>query len=160
MVTPDGGHELHKFNGLVAKVPEDRVIEYQRVTPTGSNFSGAESVLAQNETPVALAGATGANDFAKLFKSEEYLNRAEAATGLCHAIAACNPFDACEIMAAALDDLSAGMPVAPLFSFMDQAAFWADFSPVPELKAYLLACYNRLPRADQLAFLAYVRGVQ
>ncbi len=79
---------------------------------------------------------------------------------MCHAIADCDADDACEIMSAALEDLSAGQPIPPLFGYMDQAAFWADFAPVPELKAYVLACYNRLSRPDQLAFLGYVRGMQ
>ena len=93
-----------------------------------------------------------------VFKTEFYRKRAEAASGLCEAIADCHPSDACEIMAAALADLSAGMPNAPLFGYMDQATFWADRSPVAELKAYCLASFLSLPQPDQRAFLAHVQG--
>ena len=63
----------------------------------------------QNETPAALAGATGANDVGQVFKTEHYRNRAEAATNLCLAIANCAPQDAMILMAAALADLAGQM---------------------------------------------------
>jgi hypothetical protein len=53
--------------------------------------------------------------------------------------------------------LGAGMPTAPLFSHMDQAVFWADLATQAELKAYALACFNRLRPTDQAAFLGYVQ---
>jgi hypothetical protein len=53
--------------------------------------------------------------------------------------------------------LGAGMPIAPLFNFMDEATFWADMATRAERKAYALACFNRLHAADQAAFLAYVQ---
>ena len=93
-----------------------------------------------------------------VFKTDHYRKRAAAATALCHAIAECDPADACEIMAAALADLSAGMPMAPLFGYMDQATFWASLASRPERKAYCLASFLSLPQADQRAFLAYVQG--
>ena len=58
-------------------------------------------------------------------------------------------------MAAALADLSIGMPIAPLFSVMDEASFWADMATTQEKKAYALACNTRLRPADQSAFVAY-----
>lgn len=51
----------------------------------------------------------------------------------------------------------AGAPDAPLFSEMDQAAFWADMASENELKAYALACFNRMSPGDQCAFLEHVR---
>ena len=88
--------------------------------------------------------------------SEEYRLRAAHATTLCYAISKCDPRDACWIMAAALEDLSAGMPGAPLFSFMHEANWWADWASEPELKAYLLACWTRLSPAARASFLRYI----
>ena len=82
--------------------------------------------------------------------------RAERATTLCLAIRACEPSDACEIMAAALTDLSAGMPIAPLYNPMNEARSWAEMATRDELKAYALACFKRLSDADQAAFLRHV----
>lgn len=112
------------------------------------------------ENPGALAGATGADQHGEevSFKTEHYRNRAKAATALCHAIADCDPDDAAQIMAAALSDLSAGMPIAPLFGVMEQAAFWADLATPPELDAYALAGTNRMAPARRAAFLAYLGG--
>ncbi len=112
----------------------------------------------EKENPDALAGAIGAVSKGLPFKSEHYRNRVARATVLCDAIAAADPRDACKIMNAALSQLAAGQPKPPLFSFMDEAANWADLASVPELKAYLLACYTRLSSADQQSFLDYVQG--
>ena len=114
--------------------------------------------LATSETknPGASGNATGANSTDLAIVSEEYRLRAAHATTLCYAISNCDPRDACHIMAAALDDLSAGMPGAPLFSFMDAANWWADLASEPELKAYLLACWTRLSPKAQTAFLRYI----
>ena len=51
----------------------------------------------------------------------------------------------------------AGMPGAPLFSHMDQAAFWADLAAPAELDAYCLASFNRMAPARQAAFLNYIQ---
>ena len=93
-----------------------------------------------------------------VFKTEFYRKRAEAASDLCDAIADCDPSDACEIMAAALADLSARMPMAPLFGYMDQATFWASRATPPERKAYVLATFLSLPASDRANFLGYVQG--
>jgi hypothetical protein len=107
-----------------------------------------------NENPGALAGATGA-ERKVIFKSEHYRNRFDAATKLGQAIADCHPQDACTLMEAALEDLRAGWPKAPLFRVMDEAAFWADLASRNELKAYALAC---LSTKDRAGFLSYVQG--
>ena len=113
----------------------------------------------ENENPGALGGATGAEQLEMVYTSEEYRNRAVAATALCHAIADCDPEDAALIMAAALADLAAGMPIAPLIGAMDEAAFWADLATPSELDAYALACTNRMAPTRRTAFLAYVGGL-
>ncbi len=128
-------------------------MQNQDVARSGSNY-----FTPKNENPGALAGATGANWKSVGDLSAAYRMRAEAATSLCLSIGNCHPSDACEIMAAALADLSAGMPVAPLYSPMDEAAFWADLATRAELKAYALACFTRLSQQDQAAFLSYVGG--
>jgi hypothetical protein len=48
-------------------------------------------------------------------------------------------------------------PLPPLFGIMDEASFWADMADPKELKAYCLACFNRMPGTDQGAFLDYVQ---
>ncbi|MCF3595465.1 hypothetical protein LZG00_15845 [Rhodobacteraceae bacterium LMO-12] len=52
----------------------------------------------------------------------------------------------------------AGQPIAPLYSDMDEAAFWADMASEGELKAYALASFTRLSQGNQAAFLDYVQG--
>ena len=58
-----------------------------------------------NENPGARASATGAIS-EQTFKTAHYRKRADAATDLCHAIAACAPQDAVIIMRAAILDLA------------------------------------------------------
>lgn len=61
-------------------------------------------------------------------------------------------------VAEALPKAGAGQPIAPLFSHMDEASFWADMAEPSELEAYCLASFNRMPVARQEAFLAFVKG--
>jgi hypothetical protein len=112
----------------------------------------------ENGNPGALAGATGVDQLGTSFKTEEYRNRAKAATALCHAIAECDRDDAVTLMDAALWDLRAGAPGPVFLSSMQEADEWADFATVSERKAYCLASWNRLPPNDRAAFLAYVTG--
>ena len=51
----------------------------------------------------------------------------------------------------------AGQPIALLFNYMDEAAFWADMASEGELKAYALASFTRLSPDNQAAFLDYVQ---
>lgn len=144
-----------EFKELERPTGETRSIENK------GNISGLSNPISpsQNENPGALAGATGANVDTIGIVHLDYRKRAEAATSLCLAIGNCDPLDACEIMEAALIDLSAGQPRPPLMSVMDEATDWADFATTAELKAYALACFNRMKPADRSAFLAYVGRV-
>jgi hypothetical protein len=108
-----------------------------------------------NENPGALAGATGADSF-QHFKSEEYRNRAKAATALCYAIADCDPEDACYVMESALVDLSFGSPLPVFLSPMEDALFWSSYATRNELKAYAVACLEAMNPNDQSAFLGYI----
>lgn len=113
-----------------------------------------------NENPGERAGSTGAMQIDLEITKKGYIKDRETATALCHAILACDPADACEIMAVAFEDLSIGMPIAPLFSVMDEAGFHADLSTQDENKAYTLAHFNRMTPRNQAAFLRYVGGLQ
>lgn len=121
-----------------------------------SDTADSMSVLAENENPGTLAGVTGAEKHVNGITGEEYRKRVKSATVLCLAITECEPEDACIIMEAALMDLGAGQPRPPLFSVMEEATHWADFASVAELKAYALACFNRMPGQVKRAFLAHV----
>jgi hypothetical protein len=115
----------------------------------------------ENENPGALAGASGANVDQKKSESEYYRTNLSPSMALCVAIVRCDPHDAALIMEKALSDMAAGMPIAPLLSTMDEAAFWADLATPGERKAYALASFNRMSVTDQGAFLAYVhRGAE
>ncbi len=54
----------------------------------------------------------------------------------------------------------AGHPPAPFSSFMDEAAFWADYADPEELDAYCLASFKRMKPARQAAFLEHVKRRQ
>lgn len=65
--------------------------------------------------------------------------------------------DAILTVEAAIDE-GAGPPIPPLFSFIDEAAFWADMAHPEELEAYCLACFNAMSRTRQVAFLDHLQG--
>lgn len=50
-----------------------------------------------------------------------------------------------------------GPPMAPLFSHMDEAAFWADLAEPEAIEVYCLTCYQNMPLPRQAAFLAFVQ---
>ncbi len=52
----------------------------------------------------------------------------------------------------------AGMPEPTLFSPMRDAGWWAERATPDELKAYMLASFDRLALKDQAAFLEFVSG--
>ena len=137
-------------------------LEARQTGLAGSNTYGrfvkpaSSAITSEKENLGALAGATESN-LELAFKTEYYRNRAARATELGHAIAECHPQDACILMEAAIDDLRAGMPNAPFLSLMNEASFWADMATRNERKAFALANYTRLSKADQSAFLAYVQ---
>lgn len=58
---------------------------------------------------------------------------------------------------AALSD-GAGHPSPPLFSFMNQAAGWADMAAPEELDAYCLASFQVMSKSRQAAFLEFAQG--
>ena len=112
----------------------------------------------ENENPGALAGATGAETNASEDTSAAYRMRAERATTLCRAIAACEPEDATFILSGVLAELSAGAPPPALMGVMDEARTWADWASPIEIKAYALACFLRMPAKVQAEFLTWAGG--
>lgn len=52
--------------------------------------------------------------------------------------------------------MGAGQPTAPLFNYMDEAAFWADMADPVELDAYALATFNRMDPSRQAAFREFI----
>ena len=58
----------------------------------------------------------------------------------------------------AVNPTGAGLPIAPLFNVMDQAALWAEMATPEELEAYCLACFQSMNAKRGSAFLEYVQG--
>ncbi|WP_426036011.1 hypothetical protein [Cypionkella sp. TWP1-2-1b2] len=152
MATPEVIRDWRDNNGFDGKVPRPQVKTNQDLSNNGSN---SKTALAEENTSVLIS--TKAFPSEQAFAGKARIRNHETATALCHAILACNRADACEIMAVAFEDLSIGMPIAPLFSVMDEAWFWASVSTQNELKAYTLACFTSMTPRNQAAFLAYVQ---
>lgn len=55
-----------------------------------------------------------------------------------------------------LDCMRCGMPLEPENDAIDEAAFWSARAADDELRAYALACYNRLHPSDQTEFRSYL----
>lgn len=112
----------------------------------------------ENENPGALAGATGTDieGFWSLF--EDNLNRRAQATRIIDAVLDCGPEDRVLFLETILDQIRPGWPKSFNIDVMEEAGWWADTATTPERKAYLLACYRRLSRADKAAFLTYITG--
>ncbi|MDP5309140.1 hypothetical protein [Paracoccus spongiarum] len=86
------------------------------------------------------------------------LDRQDKATALIRALVDCDARDRLPFLEILHDALRAGPPVAPFDSVMAEAALWADWASRAERKAYLVACWRRLARNDQKAFLEYAAG--
>ncbi|MFC3059499.1 hypothetical protein [Paenirhodobacter populi] len=74
--------------------------------------------------------------------------RAEATRILAAAIRACEPEDAVQIMAAALEDLGAGMPSPDLLfgRIREDAAFWADCATPVEIEVFVAEGLRKISR--------------
>ena len=51
-------------------------------------------------------------------------------------------------------DDAIGAPLPVLREIADDARWWADLATMPELKAWLTACFVRLPQLERQSFLA------
>lgn len=82
------------------------------------------------------------------------LNTGEVAALAWSALGALDPEQAHETSATVLGFY--GMPLPPLSGAMDEATHWAGSAPVDELRAYCLACYNRMHPTDQKDFRDFI----
>jgi len=110
LVTPDGGQRFNENNALTCPTPSTPVIE------NIGDFRGLSN---------------------RISAPDDLKSRAETATALCHAIAACDPDDACQLITAALVDLSEGMPLPMLLDAAEDAAWWASMASPVDLMALL-----------------------
>lgn len=53
--------------------------------------------------------------------------------------------------------IRAGAPVPPFTTAAAEAREWATWASLPELRAYVAACFLRLPSGDQRDFLDWAR---
>lgn len=60
-----------------------------------------------------------------------------------------------EVVETVLPDRT-GRPISPLFTEVEDAAFWADMAEPTALEAYCLASFNAMPAPRQTAFLDFV----
>ena len=68
------------------------------------------------------------------------------------------PDDAFEIAEACLSTFVEGPPLPVLDEIEDSARWWADTASLPELRAWLAACFVRLPARDRAEFVAHAAG--
>ncbi|HWL56399.1 MAG TPA: hypothetical protein VNQ78_06930 [Paracoccus sp. (in: a-proteobacteria)] len=133
-----------------------------RQTGNRKSIAYAEGVKplpeAKSENPGALAGATGTDieSFWDWFDSNATRNT--KASNLAKAVADCDPADQILFLETMLDALRPGWPQSSYGLLMEEAGWWADNSTRAEKKAYMLACYRRLPLEDRKAFLNYITG--
>ncbi|WP_224767380.1 hypothetical protein [Paracoccus yeei] len=118
----------------------------------------SDSPPPENESPGALAGATGTDieGFWSLFDNN--LTRQAQASRIIEAVLACEPADQVLFLETILDQIRPGWPKSFNIDVMEEAGWWADTATTPERKAYMLACYRRLSWADKQAFQTYITG--
>ena len=66
--------------------------------------------------------------------------------------------DALDVVGVCVERKRVGMPVPVLEDIAAEARWWADLAMPEELRAWLAACFVRLPRPDRAAFLAEAGG--
>lgn len=71
------------------------------------------------------------------------------------ALDASEPDDAVPILDDYLANLEEGPPLPALDAIEDSARWWASLASVAELRAYVAACFVRLPARDQAEFLGH-----
>lgn len=89
-------------------------------------------------------------DHAAKLWARETIDKMTSRHRLAYAIRDCDREGAVQIMAAALDDLGAGMPEFDPFSrnHRADAEFWADIATPPEIEAYAGVCLRKIERAS------------
>ena len=110
----------------------------------------------ENESPGALAGATGADNEVWLDWIDNNLKRESAARGLLQAVFACDARDRVPLMERFIDVMRAGQPTTGFGPIMAEAREWAVWATRAELKAYALAACEAMNGRDQAAFLGHL----
>jgi len=64
-----------------------------------------------------------------------------------------------EVVETVLPTRLTGAPMTPWLDIEGEARWWADHASERELRAYLSACFVRLPAREQVAFLEDARRV-
>jgi len=139
MVRPRGHEVGQDYNNLGCPTLPDTPVETK-----GKNVVLPNQVLEGNtatKNAVSVEAEHGAKSDKKAvnFQGETYHSSGDPAKDLCHAIGACAPDTASQIMAAALEDLSQGGPVPTFLRADDDAAFWAANAAPQDLVAYCVA---------------------
>jgi hypothetical protein len=71
---------------------------------------------------------------------------------------AAEPNDAMQIIDDYLANREEGPPPPALDAIEDSARWWASLASGPEIRAYLAACFVRLPARERAEFLAHANG--
>ena len=116
------------------------------------------SDIEESDNLGALAGATEVKveNFWEWFDSN--VKRQAGASRIIEAVLSCDPDDRVLFLETILDQIRPGWPKSFNIDVMEEAGWWADSATTPERKAYMLACYRRLSRADKESFLTYITG--
>ncbi|WP_135507041.1 hypothetical protein [Roseovarius aestuariivivens] len=77
----------------------------------------------------------------------------ERACLLASVAAACETDPLLEVMETIVPARLAGAPLPVFMDIEEDACWWADLATLPEIRAWLSACFVRLPAREQLAFL-------
>lgn len=65
-----------------------------------------------------------------------------------------------ELAETTLRHLCTGLPVAPFNTLREEARNWAALASPGEVRAYIGACWNRLPEVEQARFLSATRPMR
>lgn len=111
----------------------------------------------ENENPGALAGAAGADLQSETVFPNYTPDRRARAIALADAAADCPAEIRARLLERLLDTFRPGWPIPAFMGrVMSEASFWADMASRAELKAYALACWQRMPTEDRVAFIDHL----
>ena len=74
------------------------------------------------------------------------------------ALDAAEPHDAMQIIDDYLAKIEEGPPLPALDAIEDSARWWTSLASLSEIRAYLAACFVRLPARQRAEFLTHVSG--
>lgn len=134
------GHEVGQNNSnLGCPTLPDTPIETKEKKEALPNQVLEGNTATKNAVSVEAEHGVKSDKKAVNFREETYHSSGNPVKDLCHAIEACPPDVASQIMAAALEELSQGGPVPTFLRADDDAAFWASIAAPQDLIAYCAA---------------------